>query len=110
MDRAALIAEFPGDPFIECEIQPDAVVLAAGRWRLAQRYGHLRGAGWVLLDAEGTASGPTTADDAALAAAEDLIRRPDVLGGPVTIDRGVWQALAARFGQVPHIARKQDLA
>ncbi|MEJ7650469.1 MAG: GNAT family N-acetyltransferase [Nakamurella sp.] len=97
MDRAALIAEFEGDPFIECEIQPDAIVHSSGRWRLAQRFGHLRGAGWVLLDVEGAPFGPTTADPVELDAAEELIRHPEVLGGPVTTDRGVWQALAPRF-------------
>ncbi|WP_353651076.1 GNAT family N-acetyltransferase [Nakamurella sp. A5-74] len=97
MDRAALIAEFEGDPFIECEIRPGAAVHSSGRWRLAQRVGHLRGAGWVLLDAEGTPFGPTTASPSDLAQAESLIRRPDVLRGPVTTDRGVWDALAPRF-------------
>lgn len=94
MDRESLITEFDADPFIECEIQPDAVVHASGRWRLARRVGHLRGAGWVLLDADGTPFGPTTAGPAELAGAAAMIRGRAVRGDPLTTDRGVWQALA----------------
>ena len=97
MDRATLIAEFPGDPFIACEIRPDAAVHASGRWRLAQRYGHLRGAGWVLLDVEGTPFGPTDAGVEQLTEAAQLVRRHTGGREPLTTDRGIWQALAPHF-------------
>lgn len=97
MDRATLIAEFPGDPFLVCEIQPDAPVHAFGRWRLARRVGHLRGAGRVLLDASGTPFGTTDAGATEVSDAVEMIRRHAVAGEPLTTDRGVWQALVPQF-------------
>lgn len=97
MDRSTLTGEMGGDPFIECEIHPDVPIEVSGRWRLAPRRGHMRGAGWVLLDAAGAPFGPTTAGDDDLAQAEQLIRRHAVHGQALTTDRGVWQALGPRF-------------